>query len=249
MIARLGRALLPEPVRAAFRGMRLVARAARLARAAEPLRSPEAWLDLVDRYDDFRPLQVRREIVGLLERVQALRPARVCEIGPYLGGTSLLFARAAAADATIVLLDYAMDRARRRALRRLGRRDQRVECVRGDSHDPAIRARVWAALGGAADFLFIDGDHSSAGVAADWRDYAPLVRPGGLVAFHDIVPDHRARYGRETTADSGGVPEFWAALKARYGAAASELVEDPGQDGCGIGIIRVGAGAPLPGAE
>jgi len=61
------------------------------------------------------------------------------------------------------------------------------------------------------------------------------------VAFHDIVPDHRARFGRETPSDSGGVPQLWSELRGRYGAAASELVADADQDGCGIGVIAVGA--------
>lgn len=248
MIRDLARAVLPEPVRAALAGVRLAARARRLRREAQGLEDAGAWVDLVCGFPDFRPLQMRAEILGLVRRVQALRPSRVCEIGPYLGGTSFLFARAAADDATIVLLDYAMDRARSRALRRLGRPGQRVVCVRGDSHDPRVRQRVAAALGGAADFLFIDGDHSAAGVAADWRDYGPLARAGGLVAFHDIVPDHRTRFGRETVSDTGGVPAFWARLKARYGAAATELVEDPAQDGYGIGIVSLDAGAPPPGA-
>jgi predicted O-methyltransferase YrrM len=246
---RVARPLIPEWLRAAVRGVRLVARAGRLSREARGLRDAGALVDLVCRFPDFRPLQVRAEILALVQRVQALRPSRVCEIGPYLGGTSFLFARAAADDATIVLLDYAMDGARARALRRLGRPGQRVVCIRGDSHESATRGRIASSFGGAlVDFLFIDGDHSAAGVAADWRDYAPLVRVGGIVAFHDVVADHRARFGRETSADSGGVPGFWMELKTRYGTAASELVENPDQDGCGIGIVTLGAGAPPPGS-
>ena len=48
-------------------------------------------------------------------------------------------------------------------------------------------AKVRAALGGGAlDFLFIDGGHDYATVKADYENYAPLVRPGGVIAFHDI---------------------------------------------------------------
>lgn len=35
-------------------------------------------------------------------------------------------------------------------------------------------------------YLFIDADHRYSGVRADFELYAPLVRPGGLIAFHDI---------------------------------------------------------------
>jgi len=235
--------------RDAIRALRLSARAGQLMREAEGLSNFEAAFDLLWRFEDFRPLQVRSEIVGLVARVAALRPVRICEIGPYLGGTSFLFARAAAPDATIVLLDLQMPWTRKRALRRFARLQQRVECIQGDSCDPAVRHRVASCFGGApVDFLFIDGDHRYDGVAADWNNYVSLVRPGGLVAFHDIVPDHRARFGRDTPSDSGGVPRFWAELKERYGPAAGELVADPDQDGCGIGVISVGAAAPPPDA-
>ena len=35
------------------------------------------------------------------------------------------------------------------------------------------------------DFLWIDGDHSYEGLLTDLKDWAPLVRPGGLLAGHD----------------------------------------------------------------
>jgi predicted O-methyltransferase YrrM len=35
------------------------------------------------------------------------------------------------------------------------------------------------------DFVFIDGDHSEAGLLADWRAWSPLVEAGGIVALHD----------------------------------------------------------------
>lgn len=36
-----------------------------------------------------------------------------------------------------------------------------------------------------ADLLLIDGDHTREGVQADWVNFRPFVRPGGLVVFHD----------------------------------------------------------------
>jgi hypothetical protein len=38
---------------------------------------------------------------------------------------------------------------------------------------------------GPIDLLFIDGDHSFAGVRRDFDTLAPLVKPGGTIAFHD----------------------------------------------------------------
>lgn len=60
--------------------------------------------------------------------------------------------------------------------------------VQGDSHDPETVAKVQAELGGElVDFLFIDGDHSYGGALADVLDYGPLVRPGGIMALHDVA--------------------------------------------------------------
>jgi hypothetical protein len=37
------------------------------------------------------------------------------------------------------------------------------------------------------DFLFLDGDHSEAGIQKDWDDWHQYVIPGGVVAFHDAA--------------------------------------------------------------
>lgn len=67
--------------------------------------------------------------------------------------------------------------------------------------------------------------------------YAPLVRGGGIVAFHDIVPDFRMRYGTPTGSDVGQVPQFWSDLKSQL-SAYEEFIEDADQDGYGIGVVH-----------
>jgi predicted O-methyltransferase YrrM len=43
-----------------------------------------------------------------------------------------------------------------------------------------------AAVGhGKVEFIFIDGDHTEAGLLADWHAWSGLVEPGGIVALHD----------------------------------------------------------------
>jgi hypothetical protein len=83
------------------------------------------------------------------------------------------------------------------------------------------------------------GDHRYEGVAADYDLFHRLVRPGGIVAFHDIVPDSRSRGGPDTGTDAGGVPRFWDEVRSRFPATASELIESPAQDACGIGVLRI----------
>lgn len=43
----------------------------------------------------------------------------------------------------------------------------------------------FAKLRGPFDLLFIDAGHKLTDIAADHQDYGPLVRKGGIIAFHD----------------------------------------------------------------
>lgn len=36
------------------------------------------------------------------------------------------------------------------------------------------------------DYLHIDGDHATAGVLADFADFSPMVRVGGVISLHDL---------------------------------------------------------------
>ena len=62
----------------------------------------------------------------------------------------------------------------------------------GLSNEPSTIKKVYDAVSGLVDVLFIDGDHSYEGVLADWLLYHSLVKPGGIVVFHDTalsIPD------------------------------------------------------------
>ena len=63
-----------------------------------------------------------------------------------------------------------------------------------DSTDPRTLKAVRAILGTQPlDFLFIDGDHHFRAVWSDYILYGQLVRPEGIIAFHDAIlyPDVR----------------------------------------------------------
>lgn len=51
------------------------------------------------------------------------------------------------------------------------------------------------------DLILIDGDHAETAVGQDWQDWSGLVRPGGIVMFHDA----RVFEGGWTTPDYGPV--------------------------------------------
>jgi predicted O-methyltransferase YrrM len=215
---------------------------ARQARDLNRLRAAGADASLLIeplwRSNFFRPLQKKSEILRLLAIVRAARPEVICEIGAAGGGTTFLLAHAAAGDATIISLDLAYSASRRAAVHSFAREEQKIICLPCDSHSPLSVRAVKAHLARKRlDILFLDGDHSYEGVKTDFQFYSPLVRPGGLVIFHDIVPDYKARYGIQTSSDSGGVPRFWKETKAS-GAEVEEVVEDYEQDGFGIGILH-----------
>ena len=178
------------------------------------------------------------ELVALLETLKLDPPRRVLEIGTSRGGTLWLFTRVAAPDAVLVSVDlpgngvlFSYPARHVRLYRSFARARQRVELLRQDSHSTeAIRA-IERMTGGSIDFLFIDGDHSYDGVKKDFELYGPLVRDGGLIAFHDIAP------GREALV--GGVPRFWTEVKAEGAGQIEEYVADWSQGGWGIGLIRV----------
>ena len=236
-VKRLIRNAVPEAAMLWYRQVRLSAQARTLRMRMAEVDNPEQWATLLESFPAFHPLQRRRELVRLLELVQSMAPARVCEIGTASGGTFCALARAARPDATLVTLDLSLTPERRVALPRFARDSQRIICLEGNSHNPAVPDQVRRLLSGAfLDVLFIDGDHSYEGVRHDFAMYGPLVREDGLVVFHDIVPDDGQRCGNPTHASTGGVPRFWSELKAGS-RQTQEIIDDPNQDGYGLGVL------------
>ena len=174
--------------------------------------------------------QIPSEIAGLATEVAKLQPKVVVEIGTYEGGTALIWAQLA--SERVITCDLAPAGPRGELIQAFPPPDSncRVSVMTGDSHAPAFVERVERELAGkTVDFLFIDGDHREAGVEADYRNYRHLVRPGGLIAFHDIA-DKQDQPGNE-------VQHFWKRLKQE--AETQEIIEDRDQTGFGIGIVRV----------
>lgn len=109
-----------------------------------------------------------------------------------------------------------------------------AELIVGDSHRPATLAEVHARVGPgrAVDLLFIDADHTLAGVRKDFEMYGPLVRPGGLIALHDI-------YGHFMFPDLQ-VDRLWWELRGDWPDSTWEIVNRrrPWGHGMGIGVLR-----------
>ena len=180
--------------------------------------------------------QKAAEFEAFISVVQPIEPRVIVEIGTAQGGTLLFWAWVASKEAHIITIDLpggAFGGGHRRSqdwfFKRFAQGRQRISFVRGDSHDPQTYALVRSLLRGRqVDLLFIDGDHSLEGVERDYCLYSPLVRHGGIVAFHDIVP---APYELV-----GGVPSLWTKLKVT--GDVHEIVEDWNQAGFGIGWFQ-----------
>lgn len=184
-------------------------------------------------YFRVKSLQRRPEILRLAETVRDLKPKLVLEIGTASGGTLLVWS--ALASEEVITCDLQDPTYRARLYGRLAPPGStcKITLLGGDSHDAGFRQKVIAALKGRqVDFLFIDGDHTVGGVTADYHDYKEFVRPGGVIAFHDIVESQPL--------PTNQVYHFWK--KLREVTPVEEFVVDPAQCGFGIGIMRVPAG-------
>jgi predicted O-methyltransferase YrrM len=161
-----------------------------------------------------RAYQKGFEFERLLELLLWREPAAVLEIGTAEGGAWYAFAQCAKPDAVMVSIDLAdeLDEPRQSVpvLEAYCQPGQRAVMIRGDSRLETTRDQAKEACPDGYDFLFIDGDHTLPAVTRDHELYAPLVKPGGLVAFHDIMEPaaRRIQYQRATEVDL-----FWDALE------------------------------------
>ena len=202
---------------------------------------PTSLEETID-YCHDRPVlmgQVRSEILELGRLVKELAPTRSLEIGTNYGGTLLLLCNLSAPKAKIISVDLpsgpfggGYPRRKMPIFRRFSRKGQKLHLIRADSHAHDTREQVLRLLQGELlDYLFIDADHTYEGVRQDFQSYGPLVRSGGLIAFHDIVT-----HNKDTQCE---VERFWNETKRQY--RHQEFVEYPGAGG----LPKAVTGAPM----
>ena len=184
--------------------------------------------------------QIESEIFRLARMVDALKPKVIMEIGTASGGTALIWAHLA--RERLVTCDILERRGYAELLQAFPPpgSDCRVSVMVGDSHAGEFVQRVRDELGGQqVDFLFIDGDHTETGVAQDYENYRQFVRPGGLIAFHDIADSQPLKTNQ--------VQHFWK--KIRNDHETTEFIQHPDQCGFGIGVIKVSGDSADAGRE
>lgn len=185
-------------------------------------------------------IQEHDELTAVCELLLERQPRVVLELGTARGGTFMAWCMCAAEDALLVGVDWRNPNHHaflsEQELVGNAQWDQTVIPITGDIGESDTYARICEALDGRpVDFLFIDADHRESAVRRDHALYAPLVRPGGLVAFHDIrevEPHPNPAYRIE-------VAPVWR--EVREGKRAWEFLHDDGRSGGrwgGIGVYE-----------
>jgi cephalosporin hydroxylase len=185
----------------------------------------------------IRPLQVKEEIMELLKILVKHRTKFMLEIGTARGGTFFLFARIAASDATLISVDLpcgpfggGYSELKIPYYESFAFPGQKILLLRMDSHKEATLHEISRILDGhLLDFLFIDGDHTYEGVRKDFEMYSKLLKPAGIIAFHNVCPPPP-----ETGCE---VNRFWREIKDGY--KHIEIVKDRRQGWAGIGVLYV----------
>jgi cephalosporin hydroxylase len=171
-------------------------------------------------------IQKPRELAEFISLIIGLEPQVIVEIGVHVGGTLYAWQQIAP---TVMGVDWAPDGPHVFDL-------DGSTVVLGNSHETKTFLAVEKCLDGRPiDCLFIDGDHSYVGVRQDYRMYSPLVRRGGVIAFHDIAPILQG----QTNVDDIQVKRFWDEIKDE---SAVEIIDTDDHlrshiAGFGIGVL------------
>jgi len=180
------------------------------------------------------PLQVKEELNQFLKIYTKESPKIVFECGTAHGGNLFLLTRFSDKDSTLISVDLPGGRFgggypswKIPFYKSFASNNQRIILIRDDSHKISTLEKVKHALNNRKiDVAFIDGDHTYSGVKKDFELYSSLIKPGGLIVFHDIVP-HKIK--------NVGVPKFWQEIHKEY--EFKEIVKDWDQKWAGIGVL------------
>jgi predicted O-methyltransferase YrrM len=172
--------------------------------------------------------QKPEEFEILYSMVKRRSPKIIVEIGIWEGET---MARWAEISELAIGIDFYKDRGeifnkkREDVLSKI----KNAIIIKGDSHSDLTKRDLEKALKNRKiDFLFIDGDHTYGGAKSDYFIYGEFVRPGGLIALHDVVDSENHRNC------NCFVSKLWQEIK---GENEIEIIFEPLTWG-GIGVIE-----------
>jgi cephalosporin hydroxylase len=182
------------------------------------------------------------EFEGLLKEYVKLKPSKVIEIGSLYGWTLQHFIHYSNEGSTVVSIDLPVRDF-------VGPNDWRVakqedyyanvwplwakekKCklflIPKESQNPSTLETAKEIFNNEEiDFLFIDGNHLYSAVRQDYEMYMPLVRKGGIVAFHDIGMN-----------EEGGAHILWEEVKNKHSSYKEFLYDKSREKGIGMLVI------------
>lgn len=172
-------------------------------------------------------VQLEEELDWLLGIYRELKPRRVLEIGSHVGGTLWHWMENAEPGAFFAAISLNATEHIPTWRNWAAEKGHTLAAIDADSTTET--AVSWMHSFAMYDFIFIDGSHWWEHVSKDWQHAQMMVRPGGIVAFHDIT-DHGGMPNEQVD-----VPELWKEITAN-GHITAEKVALPGVY-CGIGVV------------
>lgn len=175
-------------------------------------------------HEKYHSGQDFQEIFWLYEKIEDINPHVIVEIGVYAGGTLLFLSNLCKRpDDLVIGLDCDWNKWKEYGWD-ISLPTPKVILIDGDSHLPKTINRLKEVLNNRPiDFIFIDGDHSEKGITLDYEIYAPMVRDGGIIAFHDL---NMGVDPRENKPEEGKVKGFWDKLThKKYSFYADPLAD------------------------
>ena len=173
------------------------------------------------------PAQDQVELDSLLKILEDLSPRIVLEIGVFQGGMERVVYDRCGGDLFVGIERNSLDSVESKK----NLHGVPFVAVPFDSHEQSTLDKVKSTLDGKlVDFLFIDGDHTFKGVSKDFEMYAPLVREGGMIGFHDI--NDNKKYLNSINVFDVECHEFWKSIEGKY---QTKVISNGGY--LGIGLI------------
>lgn len=182
-------------------------------------------------------LQSDYELNKFKEIITKIKLRRILDIGTYKGGSLLHFTQLAEKNATIISIDLPYSQGVEyfyqtedniKLYKSFGvEKNQDIHIILQDCHLQDTYEWVKKILNrNKLDVLFIDECHDYATTKCSFDMYRQLVRKGGIIGLHDIMPSETRGFQ---------VHILWAELKKKYKCV--EIYDDINQDGGGIGVV------------
>lgn len=184
------------------------------------------WMD--ETMTPVHCVQLKEEFDWLLAIYDKLKPRRILEIGSHAGGTLYHFMQRAPDGSHFTSVSLGATPHIRAWVDWADQHGHGLEVMDADS--TSLAAVDWMKIQAPYDFAFIDGSHWYEYVSKDWEHVRPMMRKGGVVAFHDIT-EHGGMPNERID-----VPRLWQEIKADKKLKTTEKVALPGVY-CGIGVV------------